>query len=128
MVSGLPGTGKSALADRLGRHLPAAVLSVDPIEAAILRSGFEQTFETGLAAYEVVATVAASHLRLGLSVIVDAVRLRWRSPGTCGAGPPPTQARQLQVIEVVCGDADVHRRRLEDRERGIEGFPEPSWD
>ena len=58
VVSGLPGTGKSALADRLGRHLPAAVLSVDPIEAAILRSGFEQTFETGLAAYEVVATVA----------------------------------------------------------------------
>ncbi|WP_404963125.1 hypothetical protein [Streptomyces sp. 147326] len=31
-------------------------------------------------------------------------------------------------IEVVCSDAAVHRRRLEGRSRGIEGFHEPAWE
>ncbi len=35
VMSGLPGAGKSSLADVLGEKLGAAVLSVDPIEAAI---------------------------------------------------------------------------------------------
>jgi predicted kinase len=35
VFSGLPGTGKSAIADEVGRRLPAPVFSVDPIEAAI---------------------------------------------------------------------------------------------
>src|SRR5258708_4571135 len=41
VVSGLPGTGKSALSDRIGQALGAVVLSVDPIEAAMLESCME---------------------------------------------------------------------------------------
>ena len=39
VFSGLPGTGKSELAQRIGRRLRIPVLSVDPIESAILRAG-----------------------------------------------------------------------------------------
>jgi len=51
VVTGLPGSGKSTLADALGRHLPAVVVSVDVVEAAILRQGFEPSFNTGVTAY-----------------------------------------------------------------------------
>lgn len=73
VVAGLPGTGKSTLADTIGQHLPAPVFSVDPIEAAIWRSGVAPSFETGLAAYEVAATLAEHQLHLGMSAVVDAV-------------------------------------------------------
>src|SRR5438045_2891118 len=72
MMSGLPGVGKSAIADALGVRLGAPVLSVDPIETALLRSGIPRSFETGLAAYVVAATIAEHQLRLGLTVIADA--------------------------------------------------------
>jgi len=35
---------------------------------------------------------------------------------------------QVRVIEVVCSDVSLHRERLAKRVRGIDGFPEPSWD
>ena len=126
VLSGLPASGKSAIAEELGPRLPAAVLSVDPIEAAICRSGIPQSFETGLAAYEVAAALTESHLRLGLSVIADAVnsleiaREMWRDAAE-------QSGAALRVIEVVCREPDVHRQRLESRERDLDGFPEPTW-
>src|SRR5262249_35382557 len=120
-------TGKSALADALGREMRAPVLSVDPIEAAIMRSGIPQSFETGLAAYEVVAVLAAHQLGLGLPVIVDALsslevaRELWRQ----AAARTDTGVR---VLEVVCGDESTHRARLAARQRGLVGFQEPTWD
>ncbi|MCU1452499.1 MAG: hypothetical protein JWN46_645 [Acidimicrobiales bacterium] len=127
VVSGLPGVGKSALADALGRGLGAPVLSVDPIEAALWRSGIAPSFETGLAAYQVAATLAAHQLSLGLTTIADAVssievaRAMWRRAAQ-SAGDA------MRVIEVTCSDEAVHRERLSSRRRDIEGYPEPSWD
>ena len=127
VISGLPGAGKSAVADALGQDLGAAVLSVDPIEAAIWRCGIPPSFETGVAAYEVAAVLAQHQLNLGLTVIADSVsslevaREMWRQ-AAARAGS------DLRIIEVICGDEEVHRQRLAGRQRAIEGFPEPSWD
>lgn len=52
-MSGLPGSGKSAVADELAPELAAPVLAVDPIEAAMWRCGIPPSCETGVAAYEV---------------------------------------------------------------------------
>ena len=126
IMSGAPGVGKSAIADELGRRLRAPVISVDLIEAAIVRSGIAKSFETGLAAYNVGAALAESHLRLGLSVIADAAnylevgRDIWRSAAT------KTRAT-LEAIEVVCTDEAIHRRRLDERHRGLEPLVEPTW-
>ena len=127
VVSGLPGSGKSSLADAIAVELGAVVLSVDPIEAAIWRAGITPCFETGVAAYEVAAALAEQQLRLGLDVIADAVsstepaRGMWRDVAT-------RAGERLFVVEVICSDTDLHRQRLTGRERGIDGFPEPSWD
>ncbi len=50
LMSGLPGVGKSAIADTVAVRISALVVSVDELEAAMLRSGLDQSFETGLAA------------------------------------------------------------------------------
>lgn len=126
VVTGLPGSGKSTLADALGRQLPAAVVSVDVVEAAILRQGLEPSFQTGVTAYEVAASLAAHQLRLGSTVVVDAVsaeeaaRTGWRSAAdtTCAA---------LAVILLTCGDESLHRRRLAARRRDLPGLSEPTW-
>jgi predicted kinase len=126
-MSGLPGVGKSTLAEALARRIGSCVVSVDPIEDAILRAGIPQSFETGVAAYLVGATVAAAQLRLGLTVIADAAnylevgRDIWRrAAAEAGVG--------TRAIEVLCSDEDVHRSRLVARERGLTAYPEPTWD
>ncbi len=126
VVSGLPVVGKSEFADALGQRLRAAVLSVDPIEAAMWRCGIAPSFETGVAAYEVVTVLAEHQLRLGLTVIADAVssleiaRDMWR-------GAASRAGAAMRVVEVICSDEGTHRERVARRARDIDGFPEPSW-
>jgi predicted kinase len=127
VMAGLPGAGKSAVADAVGRALDATVLSVDPVEAAMWRAGVGRGEPTGLAAYLVVEAMAAHQLALGRTVVVDAVnaveaaRAQWRL--LAGAAGVP-----LRFVEVVCSDATLHRGRLEGRQRGLEGFVEPTWE
>ena len=84
VLSGLPGSGKSTLAEGLSRTLSLPVFSVDPIEAAMRQSGLAK-HSTGIAAYDVAIALADEHLRLGHSVIADAVnpieapRAAWRN-------------------------------------------------
>ncbi|HEY1389071.1 MAG TPA: AAA family ATPase, partial [Ktedonobacterales bacterium] len=73
VLSGLPGSGKSAIAELLAQRLRLPIFSVDPIESAIVKAGIARSFETGLAAYLVAATLADEQLKLGSSVIIDAV-------------------------------------------------------
>lgn len=126
MFSGLPGVGKSEIARGLAARLHAAVVSVDPIEDAIVRSGIEMSFETGLAAYNVGAAMATMQLRNGLIVIVDAAnylevgREVWRAVAA-------DVGVSVRAIEVICSDVEEHRRRLESRSRGLQAYPEPTW-
>lgn len=125
VLSGLPGTGKSAIADGIGRALRLPVLSVDPIESAIVGAGIERSFETGLAAYVVADAVAERNLAGGLDVVIDAVnavepaRDMWRAlAGRHGA--------RLVLIECVLADRAIHAARLAGRDRGL-AIPEPAW-
>ena len=126
VVAGLPGVGKSTFADAIGQRFRVPVFSVDPIEAALWRSGIPRSFETGLAAYEVVATLAEHVMHLGITAVVDAVssleiaRAMWRLAAQ-------RAGTEIRIIEVVCTDERLHRMRLESRQRDIEGFYEPTW-
>ena len=127
VLAGLPGTGKSAVAAGVARSIRAPVVSVDPIEAALLRAGIERDQPTGIAAYAVAEAIASAMLELDQPVIVDAVnavepaRAQWRALAT-------RHGVRLDVIEVVCSDASVHRSRLEGRRRELDSFPEPTWE
>lgn len=126
-MAGLPGAGKSRLADDLGRARGWPVLSVDPIEAAIVSVGFDRNERTGLAAYVAVEAVAEHLLGLGQSVIVDAVndvpeaRQQWIDLAA-------RSGVDLRWIEVTCSDAEVHQSRLSGRRRNLAIRLEPRWE
>ncbi|WP_305786205.1 AAA family ATPase [Symbioplanes lichenis] len=113
VFAGLPGVGKSTLARQVGAALPAAVLGVDAVDAALRVYDVSEP-RPGHAAYGVVAALAETQLTLGLSVIIDAVnpvaatRRMWTELAERLDVP-------LRVVEVVCGDEDVLRRRRSSR-------------
>ena len=126
MLSGLPGAGKTVLADGLRTAWPAFVLLVDPVENALYRAGIDRSEPAGLAAYVVVEALAEPALHAGQSVVVDAVnddpmaRAQWR-------GLAARTGADLHLIEVVCSDPTRHRAQLERRRRGLVEMPEPIW-
>ncbi len=125
-MAGLPGTGKSTIAGLVGSRLLAAVVSVDPIESAILRAGIDHDQPTGLAAYLVAETIADSVLGTGQSIIVDAVnavapaRQQWVDLAA-------RHGAELRFIEVTCSDQELHRSRLAARQRKLPHLGEPDW-
>ena len=127
VMSGLPGSGKSTIAERLAQRLHIPHFSVDPIESAMIRAGLARSFETGVAAYLVAEALAGEQLKLGTSVIVDAVNAEeegkdvWR-------GLAKRFGLELIVLEVVVGDQALHRKRLEARVRNLHGFDEVTWE
>jgi predicted kinase len=127
VVSGLPGVGKSEAARRVAAALGAAYLSIDPVEEALLSAGLAPGWTTGVAAYEAVRAAAASNLSVGLTVVVEAVNDSEPARETWRRAVASTDA-SLHWVMITCSDVDEHRRRLEDRERGLRFINEPTWD
>jgi predicted kinase len=125
-MAGLPGAGKSTIAEIVGSRLGFALLSVDPIESAILSAGIDSDQPTGLAAYLVAEAIADAALANGLSIIIDAVnavdpaREQWVELAA-------KHQQRLRFIEVVCSDPEIHRARLESRDRNLAHLPDPTW-
>jgi len=126
IVSGLPGSGKSTVAEAIAKQLQSPLLSVDPVESSILKSGIARSFESGLASYIVVQTLASEQLKLGMSVIIDAVnpvqeaRDMWHEL-------EKKHSAKLFIIECLL-DEQVHKQRLHDRIRNMHGIPEVTWE
>ncbi|MCU1441223.1 MAG: ATP-binding protein [Rhodoglobus sp.] len=117
-MAGLPGAGKSTIGQVLSGRLGLPVISVDPIESAILRAGIDSGQPTGLAAYLVAEMHAETTIVGGSSIIIDAVnavnpaREQWVNLASRLTEP-------LRFIEVICSDPALHRERIENRERSL---------
>jgi predicted kinase len=126
-VVGLPGSGKSTVAEIVARRLGAVLVSVDPVESAMVVAGLPAGWETGVAAYEVCREVAERNLAIDHVVVADSVsdsepaRDTWRRAAAAATCP-------LVVVEVVCSDPVEHRRRVTSRSRGFAGVPDPTWE
>ncbi len=129
MISGLPGTGRTALAEALSVALPGFAVSVDSIETALRRAGIARTEPIRLASYSVAAGIVDGQLRLGHHTIAAGVN----------AGRPERElwyalARgydlEPRLIETICSDLVLHRRRVERLRYAARGrYPHaPSWD
>ncbi len=128
IFKGLPGTGKSSVAEAVARRLQIPIFAKDWLEAVLLKNGFKPKADakTGYLGYEMLSVLARRQLMFGQSAILDSV-----------AGPQSIRAqwRELaaefdagwKVIECVCADEELHRRRLLTRQRGIPGWHELTW-
>ena len=127
VLGGLPGTGKSTLADALAADIGAAVFNKDRLEASLWRDGITADQGSWDAAEHLLTTLAGEQLRRGQSAILDTVarradsRAAWRATAEEFGAP-------FRLIECVCSDQDLHRRRLDGRTRGIPGWYEVSWE
>lgn len=123
IFGGRSGTGKTTLSRALARQLGAVHLRVDTIEQAITESNGLPPGEVG---YRVAYAIAEDNLRLGRIVIADSVnplditREAWRAVAD-RSGIPSVE------VEIICSDAEEHRRRVESREADIPGARRLTW-
>jgi predicted kinase len=129
VFSGLPGAGKSSIAEAVARELSIPVFSKDWLEATLIRCGLKPPSNgplLGPAGYQLLTTLAERQLQLGQSVILDSlastlsIRAEWRTLAL-------SYQAVWRVIECVCSDEATHHARLQVRERGIPGWHELDW-
>ena len=129
VFSGLPGTGKSTLAEAMGKVLGIPVFAKDWLEATLVRSELKPTREEkslGFAGYELLTALAERQMMLGQSVILDsvaasqAIRKAWRQLSD-------QYGADWRVIECICSNERLHRSRLSGRKRDIPGWHELEW-
>ena len=123
IFAGLPGTGKTALSQRLARRVNAVHLRIDTIEQALRDLCGVQVEGEG---YRLAYRIAADNLRLGMDVIADScnplelTRREWEQVAK-------DNRSTFVNIEVVCSDGREHRRRIESRSSSVTGLTLPTW-
>ena len=127
VMSGLPGTGKTTLAEICSRQLCAPVFNRDRIEATLWRGGIGRELRSDQIANELLTVLAEEQLNLGCSAIIDSVatteglRDEWRRLAK-------QQNALFRAIECVCSNEAIHRTRLSTRQRNVPGWYEVGWD
>lgn len=123
IFAGLPGSGKSTIAQKLCSQLRATFLRIDTIEQALRDICVVNVEGEG---YRLAYRIAADNLNRGLSVVADScnpialTRREWQAVAE-------KQACAFVNIEVICSDEDEHRRRVEQRSGEVAGLVLPSW-
>ena len=129
VFTGLPGTGKSTLAESLGKRLATPVFAGDWLLGS-MKPAHEKIALLNPAAYDelyesVLASLLTRQLMLDQSGIADCV-LADDAIQRLAAAASVNDAT-LSVIECVCSDVAVHRSRVNGRVRGIPGWHEIDW-
>jgi predicted kinase len=125
VFAGLPGSGKSSVAQELALRTGAIWLRADSIEQAIKDSGFVPG-DMGDAGYRAAQAVALDNLRLGRDVVADCVN-DWKIARDGWQAVAIRAGVEIVWVEIVCSDAVEHRRRVETRISQVPGLELPDW-
>lgn len=121
LFSGLPGVGKSTLAQKLAQHTRAYYLRIDTLEQGLRDVCHINVEGEG---YRLGYRLIADNLKLGLSCIADCcnpialTRREWQAVAT-EIGVP------FINIEVCCSDVKAHRHRVQTRSVAVSNLRLP---
>ncbi len=131
IFTGVPGCGKSTLAERAALKSGAPVanwdwlmsgLRVFPDVWAPIEADAERRRDVG---YSLMCRIGEQQLRRGQSIIYDCItRRRAYEMFSALAGQ---YGASLHVVECVCTDLAVHETRIVGRRRDIPGWDELEW-
>lgn len=132
VIGGLPGTGKTTIAEFLAGRFSIPLFSRDLIEAAVVVS--ELDFPTkhdeipnlSGVGFSVMSMLAEQQLMHGQSAILDSTARSQQIRDEWFAISRRYGATHL-AIHCVCSDPKVHRQRIAGRKRGIPGWYELTW-
>ncbi len=132
LVTGVQGTGKSTVADAAARLLGAAVLAHDWAMSALRPYGtIQHALDDmtppghGAVGWSILTALARSELRRAAAVVLDGMA-RAHDVERCRAVAREEGARFVLILTVL-SDAEVHRSRIEGRDRGIPNWYEIDW-
>jgi predicted kinase len=128
IISGVSGTGKSTLSNKIGEELSIPVFSIDLLKAFFIRTGMAENGWDSVRdkGYLLLADIAENQLKLKQSVIVDGVFAR-KEFRTMFLNIAKSQKSNFKIIECICSNLETHRQRILNRDRNIKGLPEIEW-
>jgi predicted kinase len=125
IFGGLPGAGKTAIAQQLARELGATYLRIDSMEQAIRDCGaVSKSLDD--AGYRDGYAAAEDNLRLGKTVVADSVNPLRITRDAWISVADRARAKAIEV-EVTCSDPAQHRNGVETRSADIKGLRLPTW-
>ena len=131
VFAGLPGTGKSSLARAVARELHASYLDKDTIKDGVIAVAREMKIEQGVelagpSSYELLVLLARDNLSLGLSVVLDSPA-GYRHFREQVNELAKARMASLKLIECICTDESLLRRRVEERGRELPPYRARDW-
>jgi len=133
LVTGLPGSGKSTVAEQIATVTGAAVLGHDWAMSGLrpyteLQAVLDEMEPSGhrVVGWSILIALARAQLRCGRSVILDGVA-RFEEVGRCREAAEAEKA-SVVVVATSCSDPVLHRSRIETRRRLIPDWYELDWE
>ena len=125
LFSGLPGTGKTALAHRVARHLHIPLFAKDRIQSVLRIRGL--AVEGTPDGYHIMLDLADEQLSLGVSVVLDAV---FPMEGFRSAACDIARRNDADFCPIYChcSDQSVWRERMKERQQYVPNWTPVGWE